>query len=252
MNTTIEWTTGTWNPCTGCSPVGPDCANCYAAQDAAGRLSTTPRYSGLAIINQHGQGVFNGTIKLHYDKLEDPLRWPRPSRIFVNSMSDLFHENIPLEFIERAFWVMNKAHWHQFQILTKRPERVRELDSQLKWGPNIWMGTSVGVAKGVSRIDALRKCSAQTKFLSIEPLIESLGKLDLSEIDWVILGGESGPHARPMSPDWAREVRDQCVEQGTSLFFKQWGRYGPDGKKRAGKHFEGYNVLDGQIWEQYP
>lgn len=231
-NTSIEWTESTWNPVTGCTKISLGCANCYAERMAR-RLQAMgqPNYR-------------NGfEVTMHERALELPLVWRKPQMIFVNSMSDLFHEDVPLEFILRVFEVMRRASWHRFQILTKRSDRLLQLDSALPWAPNIWMGVTVEHHDCVSRIDDLRNCGAAVKFLSLEPLLGPLPGLDLTGIDWVIAGGESGPGARPISHEWVTSIRDQCVAVRTPFFFKQWGGVN---KKAAGRKIEG------QTWSQVP
>ena len=234
----IEWTETTWNPVTGCTQVSPGCAHCYAKTFAE-------RFRGVP---GHPYEV-GFDLTLRAERLEQPLEWKRPRLVFVNSMSDLFHEEIPFEFVERVFGVMEQASWHRFQVLTKRAERLAELAPHLPWPPNVWMGVSVENQRWTSRIDCLRKTDAAVKFLSCEPLLGPL-KLDLAGIDWVIVGGESGPRARPMNIEWARSVRDQCQAQHVPFFFKQWGAYSEDGirrgKKKAGR------TLDGRTWEEMP
>ena len=183
------------------------------------------------------------TVTLQPQMIELPLYWKTPKRIFVNSMSDLFHDEVPSEFIKYAFDVMRRADWHQYQVLTKRSGRLRELSPFLDWEPHIWMGVSVESEKYLYRIDDLRKTEAAIKFLSLEPLLGPLRKLDLREIDWVIVGGESGPGARPMNPAWATDLRDQCLNAGVPFFFKQWGGVH---KKKAGRN------LDGRTWDEMP
>ncbi len=228
----IEWTDSTWNPTTGCTKISQGCKHCYAERMAK-RLKAMgqPNYA---------KGF---KLTLHEHMLELPLRWSRPQRIFVNSMSDLFHKDVPLEFILRVFQTMLKANWHQYQILTKRAERLAELDAHLPWRDHIWMGTSVENERVRDRIDCLRLTSARVKFLSLEPLIGPLPNLDLSGIDWVIVGGESGPGARPMKAEWVRDLRDQCLQQDVAFFFKQWGGVV---KSRSGR------VLDGRTWDEFP
>jgi protein gp37 len=232
QNSGIEWTQATWNPLTGCSKVSPGCKNCYAERMSI-RLKAMgqPNYS-------HGFDLC-----LHEASLEIPLHWKKPLNIFVNSMSDLFHEEVPLDFIKRVFDAMNNAHWHRFQVLTKRSERLLELNPQLKWASNIWMGVSVENQDYYYRIDHLRMTDASVKFLSIEPMLGPLDDLDLSGIDWVIVGGESGPGARPMNPSWVVSVRDQCQRAGIPFFFKQWGGVN---KKKAGR------MLDDRTWNEMP
>ena len=192
-----------------------------------------------------GQGNYrNGfDLTLQPQMLELPLRWKTPKRIFVNSMSDLFHQDVPTAYIQRVFDVMNRAHWHQYQVLTKRSERVLELSKELAWSSQIWMGVSVETEKYKYRIDDLRKTDAQVKFLSLEPLLGSLGKLNLRGIDWAIVGGESGPGARFVDSTWVTEIRDQCVRAGVAFFFKQWGGVQ---KKKTGR------TLEGRTWDQMP
>jgi len=231
-NTSIEWTESTWNPVTGCTKISVGCANCYAERMAA-------RLQAMGQAN-YGNGF---AVTTHEHALELPLRWRKPQMIFVNSMSDLFHEDVPVEFILRVFDVMRSAHWHRFQILTKRSRRLVELDPILPWAPNIWMGVTVENQDCMSRIDDLKNCGAAVKFLSLEPLLGPLPDLPLDGIDWVIVGGESGVGARPISPDWVTNIRDQCVESGTAFFFKQWGGVN---KKSAGRK------LDDREWDQMP
>jgi protein gp37 len=231
-NSAIEWTDATWNPVTGCTKVSPGCKHCYAERLAL-RLQAmgNPRYR---------RGF---DVTLHEDQLDLPLRWKSPRRIFVNSMSDLFHDNVPESFIERAFEVMGRAHWHVFQVLTKRAERLRELAPRLSWAPNVWQGVSVENSRYRDRIDALRAVPAAVRFLSIEPLLGPLPELPLGGIGWVIVGGESGPGHRPPRAEWIRDIRDQCVTAGVAFFFKQWGGRTP---KAGGR------TLDGQQWDGMP
>jgi protein gp37 len=228
----IEWTDATWNPVTGCTKISPGCKHCYAERLAA-RLQRmgNPRY------------VNGFDLTLQPDQVELPLRWKRPRRVFVNSMSDLFHSEIPDQFIESVFRTMVRAHWHIFQVLTKRAERLPVIAPQLPWPKNVWLGVSVENAKYAERIDHLRKVPAAIRFLSIEPLLGPLPNLNLDRIDWVIVGGESGPQHRKPDPAWIRELRDQCVESGVPFFFKQWGGLLP---KSGGR------MLDGQTWDQMP
>jgi len=228
----IEWTDSTWNPLTGCNKVSPGCKHCYAERMAK-------RLQGM----RHPHYTNGFRLTLHPDALSIPLTWKRPRRIFVNSMSDLFHKDVPLEFIPQVFDTMNSARWHQFQILTKRADRLQQLDAVLPWSENIWMGTSVETKAYVSRIDHLRITSAYIKFLSLEPLLGPLSDLDLKGIDWVIVGGESGPKARPIRAEWVRDIRDQCNRQGVPFFFKQWGGVR---KKETGRE------LDGRTWDEMP
>jgi protein gp37 len=228
----IEWTESTWNPLTGCTKISPGCKNCYAERMAK-RLQAMgqPNYT-------------NGfRLTLHPHALELPLLWKKPQMVFVNSMSDLFHEDVPEGYIHQVFEIMRRAHWHVFQVLTKRAERLEMLSPSIDWPANVWMGVSVETAPYVSRIDRLRTTRAAVKFLSLEPLLGALEELDLAGIDWVIVGGESGPRARPMKREWVGSIRDQCLAAGTPFFFKQWGGWN---KKRNGR------VLDGRTWDEWP
>ena len=232
ISSNIEWTESTWNPVTGCTKISPGCKYCYAERMAK-RLKAM------------GQSNYiNGfEVTLQKQALEIPLRWKNSQVIFVNSMSDLFHDKVPGDFILRVFDIMNQANWHCFQVLTKRPERLLELNTQLPWQSNIWMGVSVENKDYTSRIELLRKTSARIKFLSLEPLLGPLEDLDLSGIDWVIVGGESGPGARPMNASWVRNIRAQCRKADVPFFFKQWGGVW---KKKTGR------ILDGRTWDEMP
>jgi protein gp37 len=229
----IEWTEATWNPVTGCTKVSAGCAHCYAERMALRlRAMGQPNYAD------------GFDVRTHERMLEAPLSWKRPQTVFVNSMSDLFHEAVPFEFIERVFAVMARAHWHTFQVLTKRSRRLQELAPMLEWPENVWMGVSVEDARVLSRVDDLRAADGpRLRFLSLEPLLGPLPGLALDGIDWVIAGGESGPGARPLAPEWVRDVRDLCLGDDVPFFFKQWGG---TRKKRAGRQ------LDGRIWDQSP
>lgn len=229
---TIEWTESTWNPVTGCSKISPGCKHCYAE-----RMAKRLQAMGQA---NYADG-FDLTMQAHM--LELPLRWRKPQTIFVNSMSDLFHQDVPLDYIQRVFDVMRRADWHRFQVLTKRSDRLAELDSHIDWPRNVWMGVSVESKKYLERIDRLHSTHAHIKFLSIEPLLEDLGPFDLTGMDWVIVGGESGPGARPMSPIWVRNLRELCTNANVPFFFKQWGG---TRKKVSGR------LLDGRTWDQMP
>jgi len=231
-NSAIEWTEATWNPVTGCHQVSPGCAHCYA-KTFAERWRGVPGHP-----YEHG---FD--LQLWPHRLEQPLRWSRPRMIFVNSMSDLFHEGIPAEYIERVFDVMGRAEHHTFQILTKRHERLQELAPELTWHPNVWIGVSIENHRFVHRADHLREVDAAVRFISAEPLLSSLPNLDLSAIDWLIAGGESGPKHRPVKVEWLRELRDRCVDEGVAYFFKQWGGARP---KSGGR------LLDGRTWDEMP
>jgi len=228
----IEWTEVTWNPVTGCTKISPGCEHCYAERMA------------LRLKAMGQRNYANGfQLTLHEHVLARPLSWKTPQMIFVNSMSDLFHNSVPLEFVLKVFEVMNRAHWHTYQVLTKRSDRLRALDSQLPWAPHIWMGVSVESEKYLSRVDDLRQTNACLKFLSLEPLLGPVPKIDLEGIDWVIVGGESGPKARPMDPGWVKEIRDKCISSNIPFFFKQWGGAN---KKKAGR------LLEGRVWDQMP
>lgn len=210
--TSIEWTEATWNPLTGCTKISAGCQNCYAERLARRLMAMgQPNYA-------------NGfCLTMHEHVLSAPLSWRRPQMVFVNSMSDLFHEDVPFEFIEKVFKVMRLASQHRFQVLTKRAERLGELSDRLNWPENVWMGVTVERADYAFRIDHLRRVPAKVRFLSVEPLLGPLPGLNLEGIDWVIVGGESGPKARLMSPDWVKDIRDQCLAAGVAFFFKQWG-----------------------------
>ena len=232
INSSIEWTESTWNPITGCSKISPGCKHCYAERMAK-RLQAMgqPNYaSGFE-------------LALHERVLELPLMWKKPQTIFVNSMSDLFHENVPVKFIKKVFHIMEQAHWHRFQILTKRSDRLLELNPKLTWSFNIWMGVSVENQDYTFRINHLRKTGAIIKFISFEPLLGPMRALNLRGIDWVIVGGESGHQARPMNASWAVNIRDQCQKAKVPFFFKQWG--GPNRKKTGRK-------LEGRTWDEIP
>ncbi len=228
----IEWTEKTWNCITGCDRFSAGCIHCYAALMSR-RLKAM------------GQEKYANGFELttHEDQIEKPLEWKKTKRIFVNSMSDTFHEDVPEEFIYRIFDTMNRADWHQFQVLTKRSERLLALDSDLNWEENIWMGVTVERANYIDRIDHLRATGAHTKFLSLEPLLGPMPDLNLDGIDWVIVGGESGPGARSMREEWALAIRDQCMDKGVAFFFKQWGGFN---KKKNGR------LLEGRTWDEYP
>lgn len=228
----IEWTESTWNPLTGCTKVSPGCKHCYAE-----RMAKRLQAMGL---EKYRNGF---RLTLHPDVLEEPLQWTKPQMIFVNSMSDLFHQDVPLEFIHQIFDVMHRAHWHTFQVLTKRAERLLELDYALVWPVNVWMGVSVENSDYIKRIYSLQQTHAQTKFLSCEPLLGALPNLPLMGIHWVIVGGESGPGARPVEREWVTDIRDQCLRAKVAFFFKQWGG---TRKKKAGR------LLEGRTWDELP
>jgi protein gp37 len=230
----IEWTEATWNPVTGCTKVSPGCDNCYAETFAE-------RWRGIP-----GHAYENGfDLTLRPERLEQPLRWRRPRMIFVNSMSDLFHERVPLTFIKRVFETMAAADRHTFQVLTKRPGRMTSVLEQIQPAPlpNVWLGTSIELDKFAWRVNHVRRTPAAVRFLSCEPLLGPLPSLKLDGIDWVIVGGESGAHARPMDPQWAANLRDRCIEEGVAFFFKQWGG-------RTAK--SGGRELDGRTWDEMP
>ncbi len=243
----IEWTTATWNPVTGCTKVSPGCDHCYAETFAE-------RFRGVP-----GHAYERGfDLQLRPERLEQPLRWPRPSVIFVNSMSDLFHAEVPEGYIHQLVEVMRAASWHTFQLLTKRGERLERLSGRLTWPDNVWLGVSVETPAYYSRIRHLQRVDVGTRFLSCEPLLAALPELPLAAIGWVIAGGESGAGSRPMDPGWARQVRDQCLDARVPFFFKQWGSWAPAGdgdgrapmrrttKKQAGR------LLDGRTWDEMP
>lgn len=232
INSQIEWTESTWNPVTGCTKISPGCAHCYAERMA---------YRLKAMGQPNYRNGFR--VTLHDHALELPSGWRKPQRIFVNSMSDLFHDEVPIDFIRRVFDVMQQADWHLFQILTKRSARLADLAPLLPWPENVWMGVTVESSDFIHRIDDLRRVPAAIRFLSLEPLLSPLPGLDLTHIDWVIVGGESGPGARKMSEAWACDLRDQCLQTGVPFFFKQWGGVN---KKKAGR------VLDGKTWDGMP
>lgn len=217
----IEWTEATWNPVTGCERTSPGCANCYALTLAT-RLKAmgNPRYQVDGDSGHSGPGF---GLQLHQDLLDLPRKWRRPRTIFVNSMSDLFQPGVPISFIQDVFRVINETPRHQYQVLTKRSRRLLDLCDQLAWTDNIWIGVSIETARYQFRIDHLRQVPARVRFLSLEPLLGPLHNLDLSEIQWVIVGGESGPNARTIKPQWVRSIRDQCETAGVPFFFKQWG-----------------------------
>jgi protein gp37 len=232
INSKIEWTGNTWNPVTGCTKVSEGCAHCYA-EKMANRL----KLMGNA---KYANG-FEPTLHPHC--LSDPLKWKKPAMVFVNSMSDLNHEDVPTAYIQQVFQVMNDAPQHVFQLLTKRPERFVEIAGAVIWTSNIWQGVTVESAKHTDRIELLRSVPAKTKFISFEPLLNNVGKLDLSSIDWAIVGGESGPRSRPIYPEWVANIKDQCEKQEVLFYFKQWGG---TNKKKAGREFQG------RTWDAIP
>jgi protein gp37 len=248
QQTKIEWTDKTWNPVRGCSMISDGCTHCYAMPQAHRSSKPGKAYEGLTHLTTNGPR-WTGAVRLVEERLFDPLKWKKPWRIFVNSMSDLFHERLPDDDIARVADVMIKAHWHTYQVLTKRAPRMRDLlTTKLRRAaalPHIWWGVSVENKKyGLPRIDLLRSIPVEgIRFLSIEPLLEDLGSLDLTGIHWVIVGGESGPGARPMEPEWVRSIRDQCRGRRVPFFFKQWGG--------VRKHETG-RLLDGKNYDEMP
>jgi protein gp37 len=239
----IEWTESTWNPVAGCTVISPGCTNCYAMRMAARleamgqkKYANTTRISG-------GRAKWNGRITLDYESLTTPRDWKTGRMIFVNSMSDIFHDDVPLKFLQQVFQVMHDTPQHTYQVLTKRAENLERYAKKLPWPTNVWMGVSVENSDFVWRIDHLRRTPAAIKFLSLEPLLGPLDHLDLSGIDWAIAGGESGPGARPMEAKWVRSIRDRCLQADVAFHFKQWGGVN---KKRAGR------LLDGRVWSEWP
>lgn len=232
INSSIEWTESTWNPVTGCTKISAGCENCYAERMAK-RLK--------AMGNPNYKNGFH--VTLHPESLKIPLNWKSPQIIFVNSMSDLFHKDVPLNFIQDIFSIMKQADWHQFQILTKRAERLAEISEQLEWADNVWMGVSVENNDYIHRVDYLRRTGAKIKFISFEPLIGPIIDCDYKDINWIIVGGESGPRSRPVKESWIKDIRDNCLKGGIPFFFKQWGGFN---KKKAGRK------LEGKYWNQMP
>jgi len=232
VNSAIEWTEATWNPVTGCTKISIGCQNCYAERMAY-RLQAMgqPNY------------IDGFKVRTHEKVLTLPLKWKKPRTIFVNSMSDLFHEEVPVSFISKVFRVMEQTSQHIFQVLTKRSDNLRKLSSSLPWPDNVWMGVTVENNRHRQRIEDLRNTSAKIKFVSFEPLLGPITNINLTNIDWVIVGGESGPKARPVSSLWVKDIRDQCIASNVPFFFKQWGGVN---KKKAGR------VLDGRTWDQMP
>ena len=231
-NSCIEWTDATWNPVTGCTKVSPGCKHCYADRMAK-------RLQAMGV-RQYRNGF---QLTLHDDVLAVPLRWKKPRMVFVNSMSDLFHEDVPLDFVQRTFEVMQRASQHTFQVLTKRPELALGYAEDLPWPENVWLGTSVENAHYVHRTGTLRKIPAHIRFLSLEPLLGPIPQLPLRGIHWVIVGGESGPGARPMDKRWVIQIKNRCLTAGVPFFFKQWGGVN---RKRNGR------LLDGRTWDEMP
>lgn len=232
LGSTIEWTQATWNPVTGCTKISAGCKHCYAE-----RMSKRLKAMGKS---QYRNGF---RLTLQPDALDLPLKWKRPRTIFVNSMSDLFHKDVPVDFIKRVFSVMNRCPQHTFQVLTKRPEIASAVAAQLEWSENIWMGTSIENSIVLHRVASLQEVPAHIRFLSVEPLIGPIPKLPLKGIHWVIVGGESGPGARPMEESWVRDIRNRTIAAGVPFFFKQWGGVN---KKKTGR------ILDGRTWDAMP
>ncbi len=226
------WGFSTWNPVTGCTKTSPGCDNCYAE-----RIALRLREDGNA---RYANGF---DVTLHADILTRPMRWRKPRVVFTCSMSDLFHAEVPDAYLHRVFETMNAAHWHVFHVLTKRPRRVARMASSFRWSSNIWMGTTVESADYVWRVDYLRRAPASVRFLSLEPLLGPIADLPLDGVDWVLVGGESGPRARPIRADWVRQIRDQCRASGVNFLFKQWGGTGVS---------KGGRVLDGRVWDEMP
>ena len=231
-NSAIEWTEATWNPVTGCDRISPGCAHCYA-RTFAERWRGVPGHA-------YEQGF---DMRLWPERIDQPLKWKRPRQIFVNSMSDLFHPEVPDEFIAAVFATMVEADWHAFQILTKRPERLVELADELPWPPHIWMGVSIENRRFVHRADLLREVPAAIRFISAEPLLGPLEGLDLTDIHWLIAGGESGAGHRPIREEWVLDLRDRCAEEDVAFFFKQWGGFRPKSNGR---------LLEGREWNAMP
>jgi protein gp37 len=232
INSAIEWTESTWNPVTGCTEISAGCRNCYAKRMAR-RLQ--------AMGQDHYRNGFKPTC--HPELLDLPFQWKKPQMIFVNSMSDLFHDKVSVSFIDKVFDVMTQTQRHTYQVLTKRAKRLAELSPRLNWPNNVWAGVTVESSDYKYRINYLRKIESHIRFLSLEPLLDDIGELDLTNIDWVIVGGESGPGARSIHADWVRNIRNQCLDQNVPFFFKQWGGFF---KKKNGR------LLDGRVWNQTP
>lgn len=252
QTSSIEWTESTWNPVVGCTKVSTGCTNCYAermakrlvaiAQSAQMCGKNPGRAKNYAsVINNRGR--WNGRVFLDKAAVDDPRSWRLPRVVFVNSMSDLFHPDVPTTFIKSVFRVMNECPQHTFQVLTKRPERTAKLSSSVNWTPNIWMGTSVENQSVIERVRQLQRVPASVRFLSVEPLLGPISRLPLKGIGWVIVGGESGPGARPMNPKWVSQIRDRCTNRKVPFFFKQWGGVN---KKATGR------LLDGRTWDNMP
>jgi len=242
-NSKIEWTEATWNPVAGCTVLSPGCTNCYAMR-LASRLAVMGQAKYVGTTRKSGgRPKWNGVVKTDAPSLNIPHRWSKGRLIFVNSMSDLFHEAVPLPFIQAVFEVMEETPQHTYQVLTKRAERLEEVAKELSWPRNVWMGVSVESKAYMYRIDHLRRTNAKTKFLSLEPLLGPLDELNFRGIHWAIVGGESGPGARQMNAEWVRSIRDQCIEADVAFHFKQWGG---KNKKASGRK------LDGRTWDEWP
>lgn len=237
----IEWTEATWNPTTGCDRISAGCDNCYALT-LAKRLKAmgSPKYQQDGDPRTSGPGF---GVALHDDALKVPFKWREPRVVFVNSMSDLFHARVPVSFVHRVFEIMAETPWHTYQVLTKRASRLAKLAPDLPWPPNVWMGVSIEDARHADRLDHLRTVPAVVRFVSAEPLIGPLQGIDLTGVDWLIAGGESGPRARPLAVEWLRHLRDSCIQAGVPFFFKQWGGRTP---KAGGRE------LDGRTWDEMP
>lgn len=250
--TQIEWTDSTWNPVAGCSIISSGCKNCYA-MEMARRLESmgVEKYSGLTRLKGK-RTVWNGKITEDHDALSIPYRWRKPRKIFVNSMSDLFHEKVSDDFILKVWNVMRETPHHNYQILTKRPERMADMLTKYirEVLPNVWLGTSIEEQETAQRVFHLKKTPAQIRFISFEPLIGSVGEIDLSGIDWAIVGGESGSSARPIKEEWIDEIHEQCIEYGTAFFFKQWGAWGKDNIRRSKK--ANGREYRGRTWDEMP
>ncbi|ELC7286873.1 TPA: DUF5131 family protein [Pseudomonas aeruginosa] len=250
--TQIEWTDSTWNPVAGCSIISSGCKNCYA-MEMARRLESmgVEKYSGLTRVKGK-RTVWNGKITEDHDALSIPYRWKKPRKIFVNSMSDLFHEKVSDDFILKVWNVMRETPHHNYQILTKRPERMADMLTKYirEVLPNVWLGTSIEEQETAQRVFHLKKTPAQIRFISFEPLIGSVGEIDLSGIDWAIVGGESGSSARPIKEEWIDEIHEQCIEYGTAFFFKQWGTWGKDNIRRSKK--ANGREYRGRTWDEMP
>ena len=262
MATKIAWTNKTWNPVSGCTRVSDGCDNCYAVgQTRRCENCKQKKYAGLTVLDKRGRRHFNGVVRCHEYELSKPLRWKKGRMIFVNSMSDLFHKKVPLEFIRKVFDVIRQCPQHRFQVLTKRPERVAQLDAHLDWPDNLWMGVTVENNDVCHRVGLLRDgCSAKMKWLSIEPLIGPVPDIRLLDIDWVVVGGESGAHGRPMQKEWIDDLHSLCIRRGIPFFFKQWGgcattrHYDPTAKEKGGTAKGGthrwasaYQLPDGDV-----